>query len=139
MHEGKDFILDFLVRYTTSAPVIVMVLKGKNAIEVARKMMGATFGSKAEPGTIRGDYAVSNRFNLIHGSDSLPLPKKKSASFFFLEEELFEYNLQISNGCTICQRGTLSDQLGLRQRLCLILSFPCKRESRCAKRCLDSR
>ena len=81
VHEGKDFF-EPLVRYTTSAPVIVMVLKGKNAIEIARNMMGNTFGSKAEPGTIRGDYAVSNRFNLIHGSDSLLHPqKKKSASF----------------------------------------------------------
>src|SRR3990167_8012898 len=51
VHECKDFF-EPLVRYTTSAPVIVMVLKGKNAVEIARKMMGNTFGSKAEPGTI---------------------------------------------------------------------------------------
>ncbi|MCC7210823.1 MAG: nucleoside-diphosphate kinase, partial [Candidatus Brocadia sp.] len=56
-HEGKDFF-EPLVRYTTSAPVIVMALKGKNIVEIARKMMGATFGFRAEPGTIRGDYAV---------------------------------------------------------------------------------
>ena len=68
-----------------------MVLKGKNAIEIARKMMGVTFGSRAEPGTIRGDYAVSNRFNLIHGSDS-PASAEKEISVFFKKEELFEYN-----------------------------------------------
>lgn len=89
-HEGKDFF-EPLVRYTSSAPVIVMVLKGKNVIEIVRKMMGATFGSKAEPGTIRGDYAVSNRFNLIHGSDS-PASAEKEIGIFFDKKELFEYN-----------------------------------------------
>ncbi len=90
-HEGKDFF-EPLVRYTTSAPVLVMVLKGKNAIEIVRKMMGATFGFRAEPGTIRGDYAVSNRFNLIHGSDS-PISAEKEIGIFFRREDLFEYNL----------------------------------------------
>lgn len=89
-HEGKDF-LEPLIRYTTSAPVIVMALKGKNAIEVVRKMMGATFGSKSEPGTIRGDYALSNRFNLIHGSDSL-VSAEKEIGIFFTKDELFEYS-----------------------------------------------
>lgn len=91
VHAGKDFS-EPLIRYTISAPVIVMVLRGKNAIEIARKMMGVTFGSKAEPGTIRGDYAVSNRFNLIHGSDS-PASAEKEIGIFFKKEELFEYNL----------------------------------------------
>src|SRR5436305_5338558 len=52
-HKGKPFY-DGLVRFMTSSPVVVMVLQGKGVIEVARKMMGATFGFKAEPGTIRG-------------------------------------------------------------------------------------
>lgn len=90
-HEGKDFF-EPLIRYTTFAPVVIMVLQGKNVIEIVRKMMGATFGSKAEPGTIRGDYAVSNRFNLIHGSDS-PTSAEKEIGIFFRKEELFEYNL----------------------------------------------
>ena len=68
-HKGKPFY-EGLVRFMTSSPVIVLVLEGKGAIAVCRKMMGATFGSKAEPGTIRGDFGVSNSFNLIHGSDS---------------------------------------------------------------------
>ncbi|MEK6558688.1 MAG: nucleoside-diphosphate kinase [Planctomycetota bacterium] len=89
-HEGKDFY-EPLIKFITAAPVIVMVLKGKNAIEIARRMMGATFGSKAEPGTIRGDYAVSNRFNLIHGSDT-PASAEKEIGIFFKKEELFEYN-----------------------------------------------
>src|SRR6478609_5909414 len=66
-HKGKPFY-EGLVRFMTSSPVIVMALQGKGAIEIARKMMGATFGFKAEPGTIRGDYGVSSSFNLIHGS-----------------------------------------------------------------------
>ncbi len=90
IHEGKDFF-EPLIRYMTSSPVIVMILKGKNVVEIARKMMGFAFGSKAEAGTIRGDYAVSNRFNLIHGSDS-PASAEKEISIFFKKEELFEYN-----------------------------------------------
>ena len=89
-HEGKDFY-EPLIKFITAAPVIVMVLNGKNVIEIARKMMGATFVSEAEPGTIRGDYAVSNRFNLIHGSDT-PASAEKEIGIFFKKEELFEYN-----------------------------------------------
>ncbi len=89
-HEGKDFF-EPLVRYTSSAPVIIMALKGKNAIEIVRKMMGATFGSKAEPGTIRGDYALSNRFNLIHGSDS-PASAENEIGIFFDKREILEYD-----------------------------------------------
>src|ERR1700690_1487403 len=69
VHKEKPFY-SRLVQYITSSPVIVMVLAANNAITVSRKMMGATFGSKAEPGTIRGDFGLSNSFNLIHGSDS---------------------------------------------------------------------
>lgn len=89
VHEGKDFY-EPLIRYMTSGPVVLMVLKGKNAIDVARKMMGATFGSDALPGTIRGDYAVSNRFNLIHGSDS-DASAEKEINTFFTATELVEY------------------------------------------------
>lgn len=88
-HEGKDFF-EPLVRYTSSSPVIVLALKGKNVVEIVRKMMGATFGSRAEPGTIRGDYAVSNRFNLIHGSNS-PTAAENEINTFFRKEELLEY------------------------------------------------
>lgn len=89
MHEGKDFF-EPLIRYMTSGPVVLLVLKGKNVIEVARKMMGATFGADAQPGTIRGDYAVSNRFNLIHCSDS-ESSAEKEINTFFTTTELIEY------------------------------------------------
>jgi nucleoside-diphosphate kinase len=80
-HRDKPFYRG-LVRFMTSAPVVAMVLEGINAITIARNMMGATFGSKAAPGTIRGDFGVSNSYNLIHGSDSLHAARVEIANFF---------------------------------------------------------
>jgi nucleoside-diphosphate kinase len=88
-HRGKPFYAG-LVKFMTSSPVIVFALQGKDAIAIARKMMGATFGSKAEPGTIRGDFGVSNSFNLIHGSDS-PESAKRELGLFFKPDELVEW------------------------------------------------
>ena len=87
-HKGKPFY-EPLVRYMCSHPVVLMAAQAKNGIAVARRMMGATFGSDAEPGTIRGDLGVSHRFNLIHGSDS-PEAADKELNLFFAPEELFE-------------------------------------------------
>lgn len=56
--------------YITSGPLIALVLEGPSAIEVVRLMNGATNGVEAAPGTIRGDFALSNRQNLVHASDS---------------------------------------------------------------------
>jgi len=88
-HRGKPFYAG-LVAFMTSSPVLVMALAGKDAIAISRKMMGATFGSKAEPGTIRGDYGVSNSFNLVHGSDSAESATRELA-LFFKPEELIEW------------------------------------------------
>jgi nucleoside-diphosphate kinase len=88
-HKGKPFY-EGLVSFMTSSPVIVLALQGKDAIAISRKMMGATFGSKAEPGTIRGDYGVSNSFNLIHGSDS-PESAQRELGLFFKPGELLEW------------------------------------------------
>jgi nucleoside-diphosphate kinase len=89
-HRGKPFYAG-LVKFMTSSPVVVLALKGKDAITIARKMMGATFGSKAEPGTIRGDFGVSNSFNLIHGSDS-PEAATRELGLFFKPEELLDWS-----------------------------------------------
>lgn len=89
-HKGKPFY-DGLVRFMTSSPVLVLALQGKDVIAISRKMMGATFGSKAEPGTIRGDFGVSNSFNLIHGSDS-PESAQKELALWFKPEELVDWN-----------------------------------------------
>ena len=88
-HKGKPFYAG-LVKFMTSSPVVVLALEGKDAIAIARKMMGATFGSKAEPGTIRGDFGVSNSFNLIHGSDS-PESAQRELGLFFKAEEFAEW------------------------------------------------
>ena len=88
-HKGKPFYPG-LVKFMTSSPVIVLALQGKDAITIARKMMGATFGSKAEPGTIRGDFGVSNSFNLIHGSDS-PEAAQRELGLFFNNDELVDW------------------------------------------------
>lgn len=89
-HQGKDFY-EPLVRYMSEQPVVLMVLRAKNAISVARAMMGQTFGCDAAPGTIRGDFAVSNRFNLIHGSDS-PEAAEKEIALFFSPDEVFDFS-----------------------------------------------
>ncbi len=88
-HKGKGFY-EGLVKFMTSSPVVVIALQGKDVINISRKMMGATFGSKAEPGTIRGDFGVSNSFNLIHGSDS-PESAQRELKLFFKPEELLDW------------------------------------------------
>ena len=88
-HKGKPFY-DGLVKFMTSSPVVVLALEGKDAIGIARKLMGATFGSKAEPGTIRGDFGVSNSFNLVHGSDSAESAQRE-LGLFFKPDELVEW------------------------------------------------
>jgi nucleoside-diphosphate kinase len=67
-----------------------MVLEGNGAIAIVRKLMGATFGPNAEPGTLRGDFGVSRRFNLVHGSDS-PEAAAHEIALFFRPEELIDW------------------------------------------------
>jgi nucleoside-diphosphate kinase len=88
-HKEKGFYAG-LVRFMTSSPVLVLAVRGLGAIAISRKMMGATFGSKAEPGTIRGDFGVSNSFNLIHGSDS-PEAAARELELFFNKGEVLEF------------------------------------------------
>jgi nucleoside-diphosphate kinase len=89
-HQGKPFY-DGLVAFMTSSPVLVLALRGVGAIAMCRKMMGATFGSNAEPGTIRGDFGVSNSFNLIHGSDS-PEAAAHELTLFFGKGEVLNWS-----------------------------------------------
>lgn len=91
VHHGKDFY-EPLLDYITSGPVMVLVLQGPRAIEICRKLMGATFGYQAEPGTIRGDFGTSTSFNLIHGSDA-PESAEKEIKLFFDDEQLLDYQL----------------------------------------------
>ncbi len=68
-HVERDFYPP-LREFVTSGPLVAMVLEGDEAVEVVRALNGATDGRKAAPGTIRGDLSLSNRENLVHGSDS---------------------------------------------------------------------
>lgn len=89
-HKSKPFYPG-LVAFMTSSPVLVLAIRGVGAIAICRKMMGATFGSNAEGGTIRGDFGVSNSFNLIHGSDS-PEAASKEMELFFSESEVLDWD-----------------------------------------------
>ena len=86
-HVSKPFYPG-LVKFMTSSPVLVLAIRGNGAITVCRNMMGATFGSKAAAGTIRGDFGVSNSFNLIHGSDSPEAAERELGLFFKAGEVL---------------------------------------------------
>ena len=88
VHQGKPFY-DGLVAFMTRSPVIVLALRGPQAITICRKMMGATFGPDAEPGTIRGDFGASGQLNLIHGSDS-PEAAERELELFFNAGEIVE-------------------------------------------------
>jgi len=76
-HAGKPFFKD-LVDFTTSGPVVAMVLVGEEAVSKWRSLMGATNPAEADPDTIRGMYGSKEviRYNVVHGSDSV-----QSASF----------------------------------------------------------
>ena len=88
-HRGKPFF-DPLMTYITSGPVVAMVLEGEGAVAIVRKMMGKTNSAEAEPGTIRGDFALTIGRNVIHGSDS-PESAAREIGLFFTPEELLAY------------------------------------------------
>ncbi|MCS7110343.1 MAG: nucleoside-diphosphate kinase [Candidatus Caldarchaeum sp.] len=81
VHRGKAFY-EGLLDAITAGPVVLMVLEGRQAVEVVRKLIGATDPTKAEPGTIRGDYGLDITDNLVHASDSPESFEKESAIFF---------------------------------------------------------
>ena len=73
-----------------ASPVVAMALEGIDAVQVVRTMTGATNGRAAAPGTIRGDFSVSNQQNIVHASDS-PENAAIELKRFFREGEIFEY------------------------------------------------
>lgn len=73
-----------------ASPVIVMVLRGVDAVHVVRTMTGSTNGREAIPGTIRGDYSLSVQENIVHASDSEETAKVEIERFF-TEKEIFNY------------------------------------------------
>ena len=89
IHAGKPFFEE-LVNYITSAPIIAAIFEGEKAVEVIRKIMGATDPAKAEAGTIRGDFGLDIGRNTIHGSDSVETAEEE-LKLFFAEDEIFSY------------------------------------------------
>ncbi|HEX2172119.1 MAG TPA: nucleoside-diphosphate kinase [Dehalococcoidia bacterium] len=89
-HRGKPFF-EPLVGYITSAPVVLAVFEGKDAIQTVRNTMGATNPVNSAPGTIRGDYALEVGRNLVHGSDS-PESAAREVAFFFGDGELLSWS-----------------------------------------------
>src|ERR1700722_15492819 len=85
VHKGKPFY-DSLLQFLTSGPTLALVLEGREAVAVARNLIGVTDGAKAAPGTIRGDFGISVQNNLIHGSDSVDNAKAEIALWFKPDE-----------------------------------------------------
>lgn len=81
-----------LLKSMMATPVIVLVLKGKDAVTVVRSMVGATNCRNAAPGTIRGDFGMSGQENIVHASDS-PENAVIEINRFFKPEEIFDYTL----------------------------------------------
>ena len=86
-HTEKPFFQE-LVNFIISGPLIAMVITGENTIKASRSMMGATNPIDAVAGTIRGDFALNIRNNIIHGSDSL-ISAEREIKNFFNENELY--------------------------------------------------
>ena len=86
VHKERPFFAS-LVDFMISGPVVVQVLEGENAVARNREVMGATDPAKADPGTIRKDFAESIEANSAHGSDS-PENAAQEIAFFFAEAEI---------------------------------------------------
>jgi len=89
IHTDKPFF-ERLVNYISSTPIIAAVFEGEGAVEVIRKLMGATDPAKAEAGTIRGDFGLDIERNVVHGSDSVETAEGE-IKLFFSENEIFSY------------------------------------------------
>ena len=83
-HREKPFFGE-LVQFITSGPTLALALEGEGAIGVVRKTMGATNPANADPGTIRGDFALSMPDNLVHGSDA-PETAQRELELWFGDE-----------------------------------------------------
>jgi nucleoside-diphosphate kinase len=89
IHRGKPFY-EPLLKFLSSGPTVAMVWEGREAVTVARTIIGPTDGTKAPPATIRGDFALSIQNNLIHGSDT-PDSAAAEIALWFKPDELIRY------------------------------------------------
>jgi len=81
VHHARPFF-NSLCTFMSSGPVVVLVLKGENAIKKNRELMGATDPAKADKGTIRAKHATNIEYNAVHGSDSPETARVEIAYFF---------------------------------------------------------
>jgi nucleoside-diphosphate kinase len=88
-HRGKSFF-GRLARFMKSAPSIVSVFEGNNAVSVVRNLVGVTKGYDASAGTIRGDFSLSGQCNVVHASDSV-VSAEIEISRFFKDYEIYNY------------------------------------------------
>ena len=86
VHREKPFFNE-LVQFITSGPTLALVLEGEGAIATCRRTIGATNPADAEPGSIRGDLALSMPDNLVHGSDA-PDTAEREIALWFRDDEL---------------------------------------------------
>ena len=90
-HQDRPFFTP-AVKFMTSAPSLLMIWEAEGCVDMVRKMIGTTFGYEAQPGTIRGDFGCSQRYNLVHGSDS-PESALDEIKLFFEPDEVVDYEL----------------------------------------------
>lgn len=89
-HKDKPFF-GGLKSYMKSYPVVAMLWEGKDVVGTIRKMIGITRARDAEPGTIRGDFAMSQQYNLVHASETIEFAKKEEM-LVFNKDEIFDWN-----------------------------------------------
>ncbi|WP_393971917.1 nucleoside-diphosphate kinase [Oxyplasma meridianum] len=90
VHKDKPFF-NGLVSYIISGPIVAAILEGTNCISITRTLCGSTDGSKAQPGTIRGDFSMGIEKNIIHASDSVE-SFQYEWPIYFSREEIIEYS-----------------------------------------------
>jgi nucleoside-diphosphate kinase len=88
-HKDKSFF-GGLKNYMKSYPVVAMLWEGKDVVTAIRKMTGITKARDAEPGTIRGDFAMSQQYNLVHASENIQTAKKEEM-LIFNKDEIFDW------------------------------------------------
>lgn len=89
-HKDQPFFPG-LKSYMKSYPIVAMVWEGTGCVATVRKMIGVTKARDAEPGTIRGDFAMSQQYNLVHASEDAEIAKRE-IKIMFSDSEIFEWD-----------------------------------------------
>ncbi|MCI5599765.1 MAG: nucleoside-diphosphate kinase [Hallerella sp.] len=98
-HVNKPFFPE-LEAYMTKGPSVMIALAGENAVAKVRAINGATNPEKAEPGTLRYDFAPSMTENVVHSSDS-PASAEREVAFWFKKEDLYDYAPVSEKACKV--------------------------------------